>query len=173
MRRTLVLFATLVLLWLIVVQLNHGLATRHVHLWAGGLFVAYAAMHESLRSGLAASALAGLLWDATVPVAFGTHLVLFSAVHVFLFNLRDRLPREDTAAQVVIVLLVNLAAFLAFAFLQVSRLPAPGAVWPRIIFDLICSQVLIAAVTPWFLALQEKSLQLALPLTQSYERGFE
>jgi rod shape-determining protein MreD len=173
MRRTLVLFATLLLLWLVVVQLNHGLAPRHIYLWVGGLFVAHAALHEPLRGGLTASALAGMLWDATTPVAFGTHLLLFSAVHVLLFNLRDRLPREDTAAQVVIVLLVNLAAFLVFSFLQVSQVPAPAAVWPRIIFDLICSQVLIALVTPWFLALQERALHLAMPLAERFGSSFE
>ncbi len=173
MRRTLVHFATLALLWAVLSQLNDALAPAHVYLWAGGLFVVYGALTLPFRGGLAASLAAGLLCDATTPVGFGTQALLFAAVHVVLFNLRDRVPRDETAARVVIALLTNLALFLAFAFGEVSRLPEPAAVWPRIIFDLLCSQVLITLVAPWFFALQERSLELARPLTESYGRRFE
>lgn len=173
MRRTLVLFLTLVLLWLAVTQLNHSLSARHIHVWIGGLFLVHGALALSLRSGLGAALLAGALWDATTPVAFGTHLLLFATAHVVLFHLRDRVPRDETVAQVVIALLANLALFLAFSFLQVSHLPQPAAVWPRIIFDLICSQVVIALVAPWFLALQDRALVLARPLTESYVREYD
>lgn len=161
MRRTVVTFLTLLVLWAIVSQLNHALASAHVYLFAGGLFVTYATLALPLRSGLAAVFLGGLICDATTPVAFGLHAVLFSAAHYVIFRVRDRVPRDETVARVVIALLVNLVLFLVFSFLEVSRLPVPAEAWPRIGCDLICSQVFLTLVAPWFFALQERALELA------------
>src|SRR6266540_6933047 len=111
MRRTLIIFATHVILWAIVTELNHVLAPQHVYLWVGALFMTFAAIALPLRGGLAASLLSGLLCDATSPVTFGTHTLLFAAAHVILFNVRDRVPRDETVGRVVIALLTNLALF--------------------------------------------------------------
>ena len=77
------------------------------------------------------------------------------------FHLRDRVPRDDTAARVVVALLLNLAMFLLFALAQMGRLPAPAAVWPRLLADLLCSQLVLALIAPWFFALQARVLALA------------
>lgn len=161
MRRTLVLFATLLLLWAMVAVLNDALSGLRVHVFAGGLFVAYAALHQPRRAGLAAVMLAGLVCDANAPIAFGTHLLLFAAAHVTLHHLRERLPREDNVAATVVVLFTNLTLFLVFSFSQIHASPAPAAIWPRLIADLLWSQVFLALVTPWFFALQAGSLALA------------
>jgi hypothetical protein len=39
-------------------------------------------------------------------------------------------------------------------------LPAPAAAWPRQIADLVCSQVFLALIAPWFFALQHRALAL-------------
>ncbi|HVU23564.1 MAG TPA: hypothetical protein VHE13_05510 [Opitutus sp.] len=161
MRQALVTFLTLVLLWLAVAHCNHALAPLHVYLSVGGLFVTYAALALPLRTGLAAVFLGGLVCDAAIPVPFGLHALLFAAAHYALFRVRDRVPRDDTVARVVIALLTNLALFLVFAFLEASRLPDPAAVWPRVGCDLICSQVFLTLIAPWFFALQERALELA------------
>ena len=160
MRRTLVTFLTLLLLWVVVAQVNHALAEFHVWLFAGGLFVAYAALALPLRGGLGAVVLAGLLCDSGSPLPFGTHALLFALAHAVVFNLRDRVPREETVARVVIALLANLGLFLVLSFILIGRGPAPAAVWPRLIFDLVCSQVFLALVAPWFFALQARVLAL-------------
>jgi len=158
MRRTLVTFFTLLLLWVLLAEVNHGLGPAHVYLFAGGLFITYAALVLPLRDGIAAVMLAGLVCDASAPVRLGTHLLLFAAAHAVVFNIRDRLPRDETVARVIVALLLNLGLFLALSFALVGRGPAPGAVWPRLILDLICSQVFIALVAPWFFALQARVL---------------
>lgn len=173
MRRTAVLFATLLLLWLIVRELNHALAPLHIYLWTGALFVTFAAISLPLRAGLTVSLLGGLICDATTPVAFGLHSLLFAATHVVLYNLRDRVPREETAGQVLIALFSNLALFLVFSFFQLSRLPAPAEVWPRLLSDLLCSQVIVALIAPWFFALQARSLVLAAPANEPYDSRLE
>lgn len=160
MRRPLVLLAPLLLLWAIVTELNHALSGLHVYLFAGGLFVSYAALTQPMRAGLAATLLAALVFDANTPVAFGTHVILFAAVHLTVFRIRDRVPREDNIASTLLVLFTNFALFLLFSFTQVHAAGAPAAVWPRLIADLVCSQVFVALATPWFFALQGRALAL-------------
>jgi cell shape-determining protein MreD len=152
---------TLLLLWTVVAQVNHALSGHRVYLFVGALFVAFAALTQPRRSGFATSLLGGLLCDANSPVAFGTHLLLFAAAHLSMFHVRDRVPRDDNITAVFVVLVTNLALFLVFSFGQIHASPAPAAVWPRLIADLICSQVFLALITPWFFALQSQSLVLA------------
>lgn len=161
MRRTFTLFACLLILWAIVTQVNHALSNAHVYLFVGALFVTFAALTQPLTSGLGATILAGLVFDAHTPVAFGTHLVLFAATHLVVFRLRDRVPRNDTIARVTITVLANLGLFLVFSFTQIVRLPFGAALWPRLLVDLVCSQLFIALIAPWFFALQARALVLA------------
>lgn len=161
MRRFLVTFATLVLLWALVSQLNHELARCHVFLFAGGLFVAYAALVLPWAPGFAAVLAAGMVCDANAAVPFGLQAVLFTAAHAVLFHLRDRLPRDETAGRVVIALLSNFALLLALSFLEFDRGPFASARWLRLGSDLVCSQLFLALVAPWFFGLQERVLVLA------------
>ena len=161
MRLFFVLFATLVLLWAFIAELNHALAELHLYLFVGGLFVGFAALTQPLGSGLAVTLLAALVCDANTPVAFGTHVLLFAAAHLTVFRIRDRVPREDNVASILVVLFTNFALFLVLSFTQVHASPVPAAVWPRLIADLVGSQLLIAIVTPWFFALQARSVALA------------
>jgi rod shape-determining protein MreD len=161
MRRTLVLFGSLLLLWALVTQVNDALSGLRVYVFAGALFVAFAALTQPRRAGLLASMLGGLVCDANSPVTFGTHMLLFTAAHLTLFHVRERVPRDDNIAAVVVVLLTNLALFLVFSLAQIHDSPAPTAVWPRLIADLVCSQVFLVAITPWFFALQAGALAIA------------
>jgi len=160
-RRWLIIFATLLLLWVLVAQVNHYLAVWRVYLFVGGLYVTYAALQLPLRSGLAATLLGGLLCDANSPVPPGTHTLLFAAAHAVLFHVRDRVPRDETVTRVILALLANLALFLVFSFLLIGLSPVPAAIWPRLIFDLACSQVFLALIAPWFFALQGRAQELA------------
>jgi hypothetical protein len=88
-------------------------------------------------------------------------MLLFAAAHFILFQLRERVPRDDNISLIAIVLVTNLALFLAFSFTQIHDSPAPAAIWPRLIADLVCSQLFLALVAPWFFALQAGALALA------------
>lgn len=162
MRRVFVLFLTQVLLWTIFAQVNHALADLRIYLFAGSLYVVFAALTQPLGAGLASVIAGGLICDANAPASLsGVHLLLFTAAFLLIFRIRDRIPRDDTAARIVVVLLANLALFLSLSFLQISRSPAPGAIWPRLMVDLVCSQVFLALIARWFLALQARALVLA------------
>ncbi len=161
MRHTLATFLTLLILWSVVAEVNHALSGLRVYLFVGALFVLYAALMLPWRAGLATTLLGGLLCDANAPVWFGTHTLLFTAAFAVIEHLRQRLPREDTTARVIIALLTNLALFLLFSFTQIGGSPAPGVAWPRLIMDLVCSQIFLALIAPWFFALQYRALLLA------------
>ena len=161
MRRTLVIAASLVLLWTIVALVNDALSGLRLYVFGGALYVAFAALTQPRRPGLIAVMMAGMICDAHSPVIFGTHMLLFAAAHFILFHIRDRVPREDNVLAIVVVLLTNLGLFLVFSFTQIHDSPMPSAVWPRLIADLVCSQFFLALITPWFFALQAGALALA------------
>ena len=160
MRRFLTLLATSVLLWALVAHVNDLLSGFRVYLFAGALFVTFAALAQPFAPGLAAAAAAGLICDANAPVAYGTHLLLFVAAHGIVHHLRERIPADDAVAVTVVTLFANFGLFLVFSFGQLHGSPAPAAVWPRLLVDLLCSQIFLALVTPWFFALQRRALEL-------------
>jgi rod shape-determining protein MreD len=162
LRRVIVLCATQLVLWTIVSQLNHALTGWRVYLFVGSLYLTLAALTQPMASGVASVAFGGLLCDTAAPAAlFGSHTLLFLGAFFVIHNLRDRVPRDDTTGRIVIALLANFAIFLVFSFLQVARSPAPASMWPRLLMDLLCSQVFLALVAPWFFALQGRTLVLA------------
>ncbi len=160
LRWLLVWLANLLLLWLAGLA-NHHLAPFAVHLHLSGLLVGYAALRLDPRHGLAATVLTGLSADALTPVPFGTHVVLLGLVHATLLYGRRRFPREEPIFATVVALLANLFVFLALSFLLVGAGPRPGEAWLRLFADLVASQLAIAAVAPWFLALNARLLALA------------
>ncbi len=172
MRRVFTLSLTLLLLWTVIAQVNHELTGFRVYLFADALFVVFTALTQPLRSGLLTSCIGGLICDANAPVTFGTHLLLFALAHATLFHVRDRVPRDDNVATLIVTLLTNLALFLVFSFGQIHASPAPAALGSRLLVDLLCSQLFLALVTPWFFALQARSLGLAQVVTDAYERRF-
>ncbi|HTO03156.1 MAG TPA: hypothetical protein VL069_05605 [Opitutus sp.] len=173
MRRALVIFVTLVLLWAAVAELNHALSPRHVYLWIGGLFMTYSALTLSFRPGLIGTLCVGMLCDSSAPIPFGTHALLFAAAHVIIFNIRDRVPRDETVARVMIAVVTNLVLFLVFSLFLISRFPSAATAWPRLGLDLLCSQLVIIVIAPWFFALQSGALEIARPFLTRYGRELE
>lgn len=168
------IFVTVGCGWLIALlfaQTNHYLAPAHLHLWPGGLLVAFASLRLEYREGLVSVLLLGLLMDTATPVAFGLHALLFGIAHAVIYNLRNRFPREEAIFGVIVALLANLGLFLVFCFTRVGDLPLPGASWLRLIADLLVSQVVLALVTPWLLALQERTLEIAGVSLRAEQRG--
>ncbi|MEY3609457.1 MAG: hypothetical protein RLZZ447_2245 [Verrucomicrobiota bacterium] len=160
MRRVIILLLTQVLLWTLLAELNHGLSGWQVHIFGGALFVVYPALQLDRAPGLLVAGAAGLLCDAHSPVAFGTHGLLFAAAHLLLFRARARVPRQDPVSQILVVLFTNLALFLSLSLLRLLAAPAPGGAWGRLLPDLLASQLTLAVVTVWFLALQDRLVRL-------------
>jgi rod shape-determining protein MreD len=158
-RWLIVVLANLLLCWLVGLA-NDCLATSAVHLYFGGLLVVYAALRLDRKHGLIAVVLTGLMLDAMQPVPLGTSVVLFGLVHATLLYGRQRFPRDSSIFGIVVALLANLFLFIALSFLLVGANPRPGEAWLRIFVDLLASQLAILLITPWFLALQDRTMEL-------------
>lgn len=169
-RRVLILVAASLLLALVLGQINHQLAAWQVHVWCGGLFVAFAGLRMAYGPGAAAAFLAGLLLDANTPVPFGTQGLLFLAAHAVVFTLRARAPRGEVAVGVVVSLLANLGLFLALGFLRIDAGAESSRLWMRSFADLLFSQLLLALIAPWFFAFQQSLLELSTGTTRSFSR---
>jgi rod shape-determining protein MreD len=166
--RVLILVSASLLLALLLGQLNHQLATWQVHVWCGGLFVAFSGLRMAYGPGATAAFLAGLLLDATMPVAFGTQGFLFLAAHAVVFTLRARAPRGEVAVGVVVSLVANLGLFLALGFLRIDAAAESTGAWMRSFADLLFSQVVLALIAPWFFAIQHKMLERTAITTRSF-----
>ena len=158
--RWLIIFLANLLLWWLVGLANNYLAPHAVHLYVGGMFTVYAALRLDRRHGLIATVLTGMLFDAAMPVPFGTSVILFGLVHATLLSGRQRFPREGAVFGIVVAQLANLFLFIALTFLLVGANPRPADAWLRIFVDLLASQLVILLVTPWFLALQDRAMAL-------------
>jgi rod shape-determining protein MreD len=159
-RQWLLTFLSLLLLWAIVTQVNHYLAVWHLHLFAGALYVTFAALRLPARGGLLISALAGLICDANTAVPFGTHLILFTVAHALISKAHHRIPSEHPGTQLVIALITNFGLYAALASVMIVGTPLLGKMWPRMILDLLLSQLFLVLVGPWFFALQSRILLL-------------
>lgn len=158
-RRVLILTAASLLLALILGQLNHYLAAWQMHVWCGGLFVAFIALRLGYRTGATASFIAGLLLDAGTPIAFGTQGFLFLAAHAVVFTLRARAPRDETVIGVMFALIANLGLFIALTLVRIDRSPEAAQAWMRVFADLLVSQIVLALIAPWFFAVQTRLLE--------------
>lgn len=166
-RWLIVLLANLLFWWLTGLA-NHYLASvglpfgghASFYLYLGGLMVTYAALRLDPAHGLTATILTALMVDALEPVPFGTSLFLFALVHVTVLYGRHRFPREGAIFAIVVALLANLFLVIALSFLLVSANPRPASAWFRIFMDLLVSQCTIVLVGPWFIALQDRAMEI-------------
>jgi len=158
--RWVIVTAANLLLWWLLGMVNDRLAGSAVHLYVGGLFVSYAALRLDRKHGLIATVLTGFLLDAAEPVPFGTSVVLFGLIHATLLYGRQQFPREGAVFGLVVALLANLFLFIALSFLLIGANPRPGEAWLRVFVDLLASQVFILLLGPWFLALQDRAMEL-------------
>ena len=168
MRRYPALLLPLLVLWAVDSEVNHALGGSQIYVFLGALYVVHAALFQRWRHAVVVAIFSGLMCDAARPVAFGTHMFLFLVALAAVHRVRERLPRDDSTSRVIVALLVNLGLFLAFSFTQIHRSPAPAAIWPRLIVDLLCSQVFLVLIAPWFFALQTRALTLARVPRETY-----
>lgn len=161
MRRSLTLFVTLFLLWVLTGQINHLLSAWRVSLFLGGLYIVFAALRLRRNEGLFTVFAAGLMFDAHAPMWFGCHALLFATAHIVVFRFRTRIPRDDSLFIIVVALLANLGIYLGISFTAFHDLPSSANIWPRLLTDLVVSQVVLALVAPWFLALQARAMEIA------------
>lgn len=166
-RWAVVALANVLLIWLCGVANSHLASAwfpfaEHfsAHLYLGGLCTTFAALRLDPRNGWIATLVTALVADAQAPVPFGTSIILLGLVYAVLLYGRQRFPRDEPLFGTVVALFSNLFLFLALSFILVGASLSPARTWLRLFTDLILSQLVIAMITPWFLALQARSFEL-------------
>jgi len=160
MRALFIIFLTLLGLELVCIELNQALSSLHLYLFTGGLLISSALFSLSYKQGLVAVFAIGLSYDAHASIYFGTHALLFISVYAMLIHLRNRLPYDHLAGRVVIALICNLVVFVALTFLRIDLVAQPTSMWPRVIVDIIISQIFVSLIAPWYFSLQSRALEL-------------
>ena len=163
MLRVLILFATQLLLWTILVVTNHQLAAWQLTIHAGGLFVVFAGLSMGPREGLWAALLSGLLLDAGSPNPFGQQALLHGILFTLLLQYRPRLAHRETSVQVFVTLVINLLLYLLQYVLNYGVIADVGIQWERFFWDLAVSELVVGLCCPWLLSLQAKAVALATP----------
>jgi len=146
------------ILWAIVAQLDHYLATWDVSIFVGGLCVAFAALRLSPRDGYRALLLTGLWFDAAAPVPFGLHALLFLFAHAVINCFRSRIARDDTLISLLVAAIANLGLIVALTGGLLHRNPALWELWPRLSVDSLISFCAVILIGPWYFAMQEHLL---------------
>lgn len=161
-RRLLVMVVAGGILLTLTRQANHLLAPTGVSLWLGGLLIAYPALRLNQRTGFASCLLLGFAVDAWTPLAFGTHALLFGFTQIVIGRLRNRFAAPELATGVIVALITNLILYVVLTFFVLGLSPGATLSGLRLLSDLVISQLTLAAITPWYFALQERSLALIL-----------
>jgi len=156
----LITFFSQLLLWALISQINHYLAVWHLYIFVGSLFVTLSALRLPLRDGIYATLFAGLLCDSNTPVPFGTHLLLFALTHALIIKIRSSIPVEQTVTQVIVAFGANLALYFSLTIILTAGPLQLLPVLPRLIWDLLISQLVLLLIAPWFFALQTALLDL-------------
>ena len=163
--------ATGLVLWMLLAQLNHYLSVWQIHVWGGGLFATFASLRFRFADGLWVALILGAVHDAAAPVPFGLHALLFGLAHAVIFVLRHRFPREEMLVAVAVTLIANLGLFLVLSFTRMPLAPPSVTVWVRLFADLFFSQVAIIVISPWFLSLQGRAMEIAGASLRTEQRG--
>lgn len=153
-------------------QLNHSLSPLALTVTLPGLLIAYAALRLPLRTGLAAALLVGLWLDAATPAFFGRHALFLGLAFCFVYRVRWRLPRNEILVGVLTAVFINLALCIALALVFLGKLPEPASGGLRLLADLVLSQLVTGLIGPWFLALQQRALELASAAPVEVPRRF-
>lgn len=160
-----------ILLWILISQANHYLSPSHLYLFTGGLLVALPALRLGRSEGWRAVMLIGLWIDASTPVAFGLHGLLFLFTHSVVSFVRGRFPKDDTVIGIILALVANAALFIAISVPQFLVSFDRQALIARLFFDLFLSELIILLIAPWYFALQERALEIAGVSLRRERRG--
>lgn len=163
MLRVLILFLVHLLLWGIFATLNHAVAPWQLYLYTGGLFITYAGLKLDARTGLAVALLSGCLFDAGAPVTFGQQAITHALGFLWLYRMRNRIAHDIPVIQASVAVLANSALYLALFVIHFHHLNSFATIWPRFLWEMLFSSLLVGLVAPWVMALQSEALRLITP----------
>lgn len=152
--RFIILFVSNLLLFQLLQLVNQTLEIHGLTLYLDGLFLFMPAMVLRLRWALIQVAFLALWADASLPITFGFHLVLWSIATTALFYSRQGLRRVSRFHQSLACLLVTVVLLLLQGVILGGPYLLNPAYWQRLLADLVLSILLFFPVAYWFLSFE-------------------
>src|SRR5690606_14472132 len=124
-RSILVVLANLLII-LLTAELNHYLSPLSVYIYLGGALLTFGILRMSLRQGLLANGLTGLVLDSLDPFPFGHTFLLVVACHAVVFSIRGHFARENVRSGVLVAIGVNAVMMTVCTIYAAPEAPLPG-----------------------------------------------
>lgn len=153
--RWLIFTAANLLLWLATVLLNEAAGLWGFSLFFYGLWPILPALRLRTWAGWASVAIPSLLFDAQLPIPFGTSFTVWTLVWIIVRLNRKHIRADSLPHLSIIAQASNLVGFAVMVWLA---LPLGQGYWVRVLADGILSQAALILVAPWFFAFENRLL---------------
>ena len=140
-------------------QLNYTLSSHSLFLFINGGFITFPALFFPFGHGLTATLLFSLFYDAGESWALGTSLIPSLIAFVAVYQIRDRISFNKNGVQYGLILLVNLGLYLYYMALAAIHLPLTLPMMLLTLVHLLFSQIFLAFLSGWIVALQKSAFQ--------------
>ena len=158
-------------LWLLLIEINHYLALKSLHILVPALFVLYPGLNLGHIKGLVVCLFTGLIQDAALPLPSHDFFTLaLPTLHLIIHRLRGKLHREGGLDTALLAQLLNLATLLILTAILSPSLPGGiAAHLPALLLQILLSQILLFALGSYFLNLQRRLDKVFLSNTKDEE----
>ncbi len=157
-KRTLLILFANGLLYFVVNQVNESLAPFSIHISVEALFLLFPFFYLNTGQGLLIVLITAMFVDATLPVPFGVHVILYFGTFAFLLKMRRVFRRENPRHVLLAALWSNFFIMLGLSFFTAGSLQNLSEFWFRFLCDLAFSQLVVLIVVGWWVNLQRKAL---------------
>lgn len=147
----LLLGSNILLFWL-TGMVNDALGPLGIQLSLGALYVIMPAVCLSHGWGVFLVFITGLMIDASLPVTFGFHAVIFAVAITLLHGFQPKLARAGLGQLILLALAFNTGFILIEGFLLADSLLGFGLYWLRLSTDILVSSLAIGIAGWWFFA---------------------
>ena len=148
--RTILLFASNVILLYLMLLVNSALASGSIYLCLLGPMIVVPALYLSHRSYFICTLVTGLWVDAALPAAYGLFTTCFLFAGAFIFQIRIRFRAEHNYHPILLAHGLNLFYLLVLAVFLGKDSWGSAAYWVQVLVTVLGSHVALLFVAPWF-----------------------
>lgn len=154
-RQILIVFFTLLVIYVIIVQLNNSLSLFSIHLSLDSLYLLFPGLYMMFWPGYIIVAIIALIVDALLPLPFGTSLLLYSMGYLLIRQFNTRLRKENRTHVMLIAISINSIYMLFITLIMGGSSFSDGNYWLRFLTDLSVSGLVLIIIAPTILDIQK------------------
>ncbi|MEM8550528.1 MAG: hypothetical protein AAGF10_07035 [Verrucomicrobiota bacterium] len=159
------------LLYALVGMINSTLAAYGLALSLGALYLILPAMCMRFGWGLLLVFVTGLLVDASLPIPFGFHAVIFAIAYAAIHGMQRNLSKAGMGQLILLAIGLNLLLMLLETFVLGRPLIGLSDFWLRIGSDMALSTLVLIPLGWWFLSWQRWLLSITGHNAATVQKG--